>query len=363
MIAKTLKLLLILGLLFVVGWLIYQSSAILVYLSIAGVVALIGSPIVTALDALTIRGRHLPNGLKAAVTLLVIFSVLGLLAWLFVPMIFEEAAVLTRFDPGQVENTLEPVIDWVNRSLSKINPDHTQFNASELIRSIFNRLDISLLPSLLNAVAGAFGNFLIGLFSVAFISFFFLSDRQMVPRVVMALTPKSQEPQARNIMRNTQKTLSRYFVGLLIQVIAVAIVVFIGLSIVGVENAILIAIFAGIINLVPYLGPWIGASFGAFILVTNNIDASFVELIRPKLFGMIIVFASAQLIDNYVFQPKIFSTSIHAHPLEIFLVILVAGTLGGVVGMIAAIPVYSFLRIVFFEMDREFGWLHKLKAK
>lgn len=363
MISKTLKLLLILGLIFVAGWLIYQSTAILAYLSIAGVVALIGRPIVSGLDAITIKGRHLPSGLKAAITLLVIFSVLGLLAWLFVPMIFAEAAVLTQFDPGQVENTLEPVLDWLNRNLTRLNPDHTKLDASEMIKSIFNRLDISLLPSVLNTIAGAFGNFLIGLFSVAFISFFFLSDRQMVPRVVMMLTPKSQEPQARSIMRNTQNTLSRYFIGLLIQVVAVATVVFIGLSIVGVQNALLIAIFAGIVNLVPYLGPWIGASFGAFILISNNLDTSFVEVIRPKLIWVIVVFASAQLIDNYVFQPKIFSTSIHAHPLEIFLVILVAGTLGGVGGMIAAIPVYSFLRIVFFEMDREFGWMEKIKSK
>lgn len=363
MMSKFLKLLLILCLLFVAGWLVYQSSAILVYLLIAGVVALIGSPIVTGLDALTIRGRHLPNGLKAALTLLVIFSVLGMLTWLFVPMIFAEAAVLTRFDPVQVENTLAPVLDWMNRNLTRLNPDHSELDASALIGSIFTRLDISLLPSILNTIAGAFGNFLIGLFSVAFISFFFLSDREMIPRLVMTLTPKSQEPQATNIMRNTQKTLSRYFVGLLIQVVAVATIVFIGLSIVGVQNALLIAIFAGIVNLVPYLGPWIGATFGAFILISNNIDASFLEVIRPKLFWLIVVFGSSQLIDNYVFQPKIFSTSINAHPLEIFLVILVAGTLGGVGGMIAAIPVYSFLRIVFLEMDKEFGWLEKLKSK
>lgn len=363
MISKILKLLLILGLLFVLGWLIHQSTAILGYLLIAGVVALIGSPFITALDALAIKGYHIPDGVKAALALLLIFGIFGLLAALFVPLIFVEATVLTRFDPDKIEQTIEPALDWTNRTLSRINPDHTTLDASELIASSFASLDISLLPTVLNSIAGAFGNFLIAVFSVAFISFFFLSDRQMVPRLVMMVTPKSQEPRAINIMRNTRKTLSRYFLGLLIQVIAVSILVFIGLSILGVNNALLIAIFAGIVNLVPYLGPWIGAAFGAFILVTNNIDASFVEVIRPKLIGLVIVFGATQLIDNYIFQPTIFSNSINAHPLEIFLVILVAGTLGGVGGMIAAIPVYSFLRIVFIEMDREFGWLKSLKSK
>jgi predicted PurR-regulated permease PerM len=69
------------------------------------------------------------------------------------------------------------------------------------------------------------------------------------------------------------------------------------------------------------------------------------------------------MIDNYVFQPAIFSNSINAHPLEIFIVILVAGSLGGVLGMIAAIPVYSFLRIVFREMNRELRWLERLKQR
>jgi predicted PurR-regulated permease PerM len=144
---------------------------------------------------------------------------------------------------------------------------------------------------------------------------------------------------------------------------AITTCIFIGLQIVGVENALLIAVFTGIVNLVPYLGPWIGASFGIFILVANNIDASFVDVIEPKIIGMLIVFATTQLIDNYLFQPAIFSNSINANPLEIFVVILVAGSLGGVTGMIAAIPVYSFIRIVFKEMNKEFRWLQRIKER
>lgn len=362
MIARILKLLFILGLLFVAGWLLYEARTILMYILIAVVVSLIGSPLVNALDSIEIKGRRLPHSLKAGLTLLVIFAIFGLLGWLFIPLIIAEATVLARFDPEQIERSIAPLVEQLNAFLMRFNPEHDHFDAAELLGRAFNQLDISLVPTLLNSIAGAFGGFLIALFSVAFISFFFLSERQIMPRAVLSFVPRAREQSAINIMRNTRITLSRYFVGLLIQVVAVSVVVYIGLSIVGIKHALIIAIFSGLANLVPYLGPWIGASFGIFIMLTNNIDASFAEVIKPKLIGLVIVFVAAQLIDNYVFQPKIFSSSIHAHPLEIFLVILVAGTMGGVGAMIAAIPVYSFLRIVFVEMDKEFLWMKRLKG-
>jgi predicted PurR-regulated permease PerM len=100
-----------------------------------------------------------------------------------------------------------------------------------------------------------------------------------------------------------------------------------------------------------------------FIVVSNNISASFVDVVQPKLMGLVVVYAITQMLDNYIFQPTIFSNSIHAHPLEIFLVILIAGTLGGIIGMVIAIPLYAFMRIVFIEMNREFGFIERLKAR
>ena len=364
MINKFLRILLVAGLLFLLGWLVYQSTTIIIYILVSIVVALIGRPLFNMMDRLTIRGKHLSDGLKAALTLLVLFGLLGGLLSTFLPMIFSEAQLLTKLDLDQVKGAMSPGLDWFNRTFENLTPGNAQeYNETQVIQYVFDSLDISALPQLLNSFVGTMGSILIAVFSVAFISFFFLKDKNMMTQVVMKITPHSKEAGIKRILVNTRRTLSRYFLGLLLQVLAITVCIFIGLSIVGVENALLIAVFTGIVNLVPYLGPWIGASFGIFIVVANNIDASFVEIIQPKLIGLIIVFATTQMIDNYVFQPAIFSNSINAHPLEIFIVILVAGSLGGVLGMIAAIPVYSFLRIVFREMNRELRWLERLKDR
>jgi len=364
MIKSFLRIVLVAGLLFLLGWLIYQSTTVISYIMIATVVGLIGRPLFNLMDRVTIRGKHLSDGIKAALTLLVIFGGIGGLLSAFLPLILSEAQLLTKIDLNQIKESLSPGLDWFNRMIDRFSPGNQQYySESEVIQYLFDSLDLKALPQMLNSVVGAMGGLLIAIFSVAFISFFLLKDKNLLTDVLLKLTPHSKEMSIRRILINTRRTLSRYFVGLLLQVIAITICIFIGLSIVGVKNALLIAVFTGIVNLVPYLGPWIGASFGIFILVANNLDAGFAEVIQPKMIGLIVVFGVTQLIDNYVFQPAIFSNSINAHPLEIFIVILVAGSLGGVVGMIVAIPVYSFLRIVFSEMNRELKWLERIKKR
>jgi predicted PurR-regulated permease PerM len=364
MASKVFRIVLTLGVLFLLGWLIYKSTSIIIYILLSMIVALIGRPLFNRLERLEFKGKKIPNTLNAAITLLAIFGIVGGLLGIFLPMIFTEAQLLTRLDLEQIKEAMGPGLDWFNRMVSRINPQGSQnYSEAEIIEHLFDSLDIGVLPEVLNSLIGALGNLLIALFSIAFISFFLLKDKNLLTANVLKLTPHTREERVQRIIQSTRKTLSRYFLGLLIQVLAITLCIFIGLSILGVKNALLIAVFTGIVNLVPYLGPWIGASFGLFIVVANNIEMSFIEVIQPKILGLIVVFGITQLIDNYVFQPLIFSNSINAHPLEIFIVILIAGSLGGVAGMIAAIPVYSFLRILFTEMNKEFLWLERLKAK
>lgn len=364
MIAKTVKLVFVLGALFLLGWLIYESSTIILYVIFSSVVALIGRPIYHLFEKVKVRGKQLPGVLMAALTIFSIFGIFALIIGFFLPAILMEAKLLSTIDVDKIQAVLQPSVAWINDMSHAFNMNkNATIEENDVIAYLLNSVDMGFIPNLVNSIVGLFGNFLIALFSIAFISFFFIRDQNMMTRLILLLTPKSLENSAITIVNNTHKTLSRYFIGLVIQVAAITLCVFIGLSIIGVKNALLIAFFTGIANLVPYLGPWIGATFGTFILIANNIDYSYIDVIQPKILGLIAVFGITQMLDNYIFQPTIFSSSINAHPLEIFLVILVAGTIGGVGGMIAAIPVYAFLRIVFQEMDKEFKWLETIKEK
>jgi len=126
------------------------------------------------------------------------------------------------------------------------------------------------------------------------------------------------------------------------------LLVTVGLTIVGIgfNHAVVIGLFCGLLNVIPYLGPWMGAAIGVLIGASLNIDADFMSHTLPLLGFMVLVFASVQVIDNILFQPLIYSSSVKAHPLEIFVVILAAGSMAGILGMILAIPVYTILRVI-----------------
>src|SRR5690606_27255759 len=136
--------------------------------------------------------------------------------------------------------------------------------------------------------------------------------------------------------------LRRYSIGLLAEIFMVMLLVTIGLTLVGLgfNHAAVIGLVCGMFNVIPYLGPWMRAIVGWLICASLTIDADFMRHTLPTLGFMTLVFASVQLIDNVLFQPFIYSSSVKAHPLEIFIVILAAGSMAGIVGMILAIPVY-----------------------
>lgn len=119
-------------------------------------------------------------------------------------------------------------------------------------------------------------------------------------------------------------------------------------------------LIAGIMNVIPYLGPVLGTTIGLVLGIAGNLDLNFYDELVPLTIYMVLVFITVQLIDNTLFQPLIYSSSVNAHPLEIFLVIMIAASLAGIAGMILAIPTYTILRVFAKEFFSEFKIVKKL---
>jgi predicted PurR-regulated permease PerM len=151
-----------------------------------------------------------------------------------------------------------------------------------------------------------------------------------------------------------ENLLSNYLLGLFFQMISIFTITFIGLSILGVKYSATIALFAAVTNLVPYLGPVLGATFGVFVGISTSPELFSGNAYLFLVIKLVSVFAVVQLVDNLVLQPLIFSKSVKAHPLEIFIVIFAGANLAGIPGMIAAIPVYTVLRVSFLEIKKAF---------
>ncbi|WMX15096.1 AI-2E family transporter [Aureispira sp. CCB-E] len=205
-----------------------------------------------------------------------------------------------------------------------------------------------------------FGNFMVLMTSVTFIAFFFLKDEQLFGRVLKAIVPNQQKDEADTALSQIKRLLTRYFSGILLQITLITLYVTVLLSFFNIPNAFLIAFFAAIVNVIPYLGPIIGTLFGMLVIISSNLDMSFYMVTLPMILKVMGVFASMQILDGFVLQPYIFSNSVSAHPLEIFIVVVVGAKLGGITGMVVAIPAYTIIRVIASVFLKEFQLVQKL---
>lgn len=209
-------------------------------------------------------------------------------------------------------------------------------------------------------LVGFFGNFMVLFTSVTFIAFFFLKDEKLFGRAIKAVTPKKQKDESDKALSQIKRLLTRYFSGILLQITLITLYVTLFLSFFGIPNAFLIAFFAAIVNVIPYLGPIIGTLFGMLVIISSNLDLSFYAITLPMLLKVMGVFASMQIVDGFILQPYIFSNSVSAHPLEIFIVVVVGAKLGGITGMVVAIPAYTIIRVIASVFLKEFQLVQKL---
>jgi predicted PurR-regulated permease PerM len=334
---------------------------ILIYIIIAGVISLIGQPLVEFLSKIKIGKLSLPKSISALVTIVSLIGVLVGLVFLFVPLITRQAQMISRINVDEMVKYFAGVIDRLQGLLLSYDViDADQTLQSILERQISSVINVADFSNLFEKLVGATSTLFIGIFSVLFLSFFFLRDRQLLRSGILLFAPDRFQPEVVTILHKTKLMLSRYFIGLISQLLIMMILLTIGLSVFGIENAILIGFFGGFMNVIPYLGPIIGATLGTVLGISSDLGMGMYDNALNSAITVILVFSVANLIDNFVIQPLIFSKRVNAHPIEILLVILMAGSLAGIPGMILAIPGYTVLRIVAKEFLSGFKLIDKL---
>ncbi len=202
-------------------------------------------------------------------------------------------------------------------------------------------------------------------FAISFLTFFLLREDRLISEYVVTLFPKDKEKEFRHALDSVKHLLRRYFVGILLQSFGILTLITLGMTIVGVgfRLGLVIGLIAGVLNIIPYLGPWIGAVLGIILGIASHLHLDLATQLLPLIGYMTLVFAITQITDNMVFQPVIFGTSVYAHPIEIFIVIIMAGSLAGIVGMILAIPIYTVIRVFAKEFFNNFRVVQKLTEK
>ncbi|MEM1003000.1 MAG: AI-2E family transporter, partial [Bacteroidota bacterium] len=321
------------------GYFLYLIQSVLLYVVMAAITSLTGRPIVLFLR----RKLKFNDALAVIFTMIVLFGFLIGVLGLFIPVMIEQGQNLALLDIRKLEGNLEQLFD---EAITYLQIENINLDGSFKDLQLFSNIDFSYIPEFLNTLFSGLGSFSVGLFSVLFISFFFLMDANLVESAVVSMVPEGQERKTRISMMKIKNLLSRYFAGLFMQISILFVIYTITLLIVGIEHPIVIAFLCALLNLIPYIGPLISAVLMALLTMSSNLGQSFSEVILPKTLYVMIGYGIAQLIDNFFSQPFIFSRSVNSHPLEIFLVILIAGILTGPIGMVAAVPGYTAIKVI-----------------
>ncbi|WP_298396262.1 AI-2E family transporter [Flavobacterium sp.] len=318
---------------------IYQIQTVLVYLVVAIILSLIANPIVEFF-----RNRlKFSNTLAVVATLIIFLSFLIGLILLFVPLITSQGNNLSLLDTDSIQQRLVSLYGQL-----KVYLDGHNIDIEKLIKEadLTSKLKFNFFTDFFNSVINTISSFGIGLASVFFITFFLLKDKVQFIVGAKKVLPDDHEDKILNSIYKIKELLSRYFIGLLIQLTIICILYLIVLLIFGVENAFVIAFLCAILNIIPYIGPLIGSVLAGILTMLSTINSDFQTVTLPTTIYVTIGFFIVQMIDNNVSSPIIFSKSVNSHPLEIFLVILIVGMLFGITGMIIAIPLFTILKVV-----------------
>lgn len=328
----------------------WYFRSVLVYIVAAFVISLVGQPVKRALSRIRVRGRSAPDWLLAILTLVVIITLLLITVTQIIPVvggIIRTAASGSQTLPDG--SLIGRINDWLIATFPSLGPD---FDGLALLMDQLRGLtNLSSVTGLIGSVASVAASVAVGIFATVFISFFFIKDDGLFGRIVSALVPDRHEVQVGATIKEIESLLSRYFIGLLIEVLGVMLVDFVllwSVARIGAANAIGIAFIAGLLNLVPYLGPLMGEIIGVVLCVLLKYTTGIGLAVDIWWFALIVLglMLAAQLVDNIIYQPLIYSTSIRAHPLEIFIVLLIAGRIGGAIGLLVAIPSYTVVRVI-----------------
>lgn len=335
---------------FLICFFLYKIQSVIAYLAIAAVIALMGRPIVGFLR----RKLKFPNTLAVVFTMLFFIGILAGIIALFVPLLSEQGKNLSLLDIEELQKNLNTLYKQITAYLGA-SPDVVTeiIEETEIEKNLVEGFDVGFIPNILNSLLSVLSSASIGLLSVLFISFFFLKDSNLFQNGILTLVSKENESKTVFSINKINDLLSRYFVGLLLQLFILFVIYTITLLLVGVENAIVIAFLCALFNIIPYVGPIIGGVLMIVLTMTSNLGADFSTIILPKAGWVLLGLAIGQLVDNFFSQPKIFSQSVKSHPLEIFLIIIIAGLLFGITGMIIAVPGYTAIKVILKEFLAE----------
>lgn len=308
-------------------WLAWRLLGVLLLLAVTLLVTAMFFPVARWLE-----DRRVPHLLAVSLCFLGLLGLFGGFIAFWVPVAIVQGQQFIEISPRLLERLsgAESILRSHFPFLPKI-PDLAG-QASGLVAMLLQRsLDIT----------GQVINVSLETVSVLFLAFFFLKDGPLLFEQVLRLLPTESRPEVRLLTRCIGERLGMYVLGRLLLMTFVWIATSLGLALLGVPYAILLGLLAGLLDIIPYLGPWL-AAIPAVILAFNLSWATGLWVIG--------IYVLVQQLEAYLFAPFVFERSVGLHPAWVLIALLIGAELMGIVGLILAIPAASTIQILLDEL-------------
>ena len=346
----------------VVVALLWYFRSVVIYILVSAVLAIIGRPVVRVITGIRIGRRHVPRWLAALLTLVFMWVVIIGLCSLMIPLVTGKIASLASLDLRSTLANVQEPLERMQGFLSTfmVAPQNEQVSITEIIVNwLHNVIDYGTINAAFSSVIDLGLSMLVVFFSVSFITFFFMKEDGLFLTMVTALFPEHYKPNVERALGKITVLLARYFTGLLTESLILMVIISVTMIAFGMhaEDACFIGTIMGVMNVIPYAGPLMGGIASLFVGVVSPIEGC---TIGYTMTVIVCVLMTVKGLDDFVLQPTLYSERVNAHPLEVFIVILLAGSTVGILGMLLAIPSYTVLRVFAKEFFSQYSLVKKL---
>ena len=311
----------------------YVIKNVLFILFISVIVVLIMKPAVDWFEK-----KKISRVLGALIIYLALIAFFVLVALIVVPPLARESTQLTVSLPRYFDMMSDKVISF--RQVFESN------NLTGSLENFINRMNVYLEESSVNifsSIVSLLGG-VVYLIVILVISFYLVVEKRGVERLIKQIVPPNLQNKSLKIIGKIEIKLNRWFVGQLALGFIIGLMSYIGLSILGVPYALVLAIIAGLFELVPYIGPWLSAIPAILIALT----------ISPALAGAVLVlYFVIQELENYFIVPKVMEKSVDIHPVITIMAMMIGGQLAGLAGVILAVPVAAMVLVAVEEVYKK----------
>jgi putative permease len=331
-VGRFLRFLIILFFLVIIGWLLYELADLLTIVIVSFLIAYILDPVASFME-----GKGLSRSAATAIIFIVFFLIIALFVWLVLPGVFSQLLVLQKqLGSGGTDSLIQAVQDFIKSSVGTVNIESLDLKGKlESLMTIVSEQVLAILSnlvSILSAVA-----------IIPFVVYFFLRDGRHMKKLFVSYVPNRYFEITLNIMHKIDGQLGGYLRGQFTEATVVGVLGAIALLILNVNYSIIIGIFSGLANMIPYVGPVAGAIPAIVVTLVNG--GSMITIIY-----IIIAFAVVQFIDNMLVQPIVLSKSVDLHPLIIVFAVLIGGKFFGLLGLLLAVPAAGMLKVTSSEI-------------